>query len=211
MKKVLGFIPFCLVCGSAGAQIVTNTDNGHFYEVVPDAGVTWLKAEQLALGLHFDGLQGHLATITSADEDGFVGTAVSEAAPSEYWLGGYQNPVTETDPTKGWTWVNGEGTFPGINGATGSDNGYSNWNSGEPNDYYGSASEQYLGINLGTIGGFNDEGALSLIGGYVVEFDPNTLPGGGLAPGYVPDAASTSVMLMGSLGLLGAASRRFRK
>ena len=107
--------------------------------------------------------------------------------------------------------MNNEGTFPGVNGASGSDNSYSNWNPGEPNDAQGPGSEQYLGINHGNVGGFNDEGDLSLIGGYVVEFDPNTVPGGGLPPGFVPDAASTSAMLMGSVTLMGLFSRKFRK
>jgi hypothetical protein len=61
------------------------------------------------------------------------------------------------------------------------------------------------------VGGFNDEGNLSLIEGYVVEFDPNTVPNGGLAPTYAPDGGSTAGLLGGVLTLLGIASRRLRK
>jgi hypothetical protein len=66
-----------------------------------------------------------------------------------------------------------------------------------------------LGLNLNgsDIGGFNDEGNLGYISGYVVEFDPNTVPGGGL----VPDGGSTAGLLGGALTLLGIASRRLRK
>ena len=180
--------------------------NGHYYEVISAPGITWMSAETAALSLYYMGLEGHLATVTSADEDTYVGNAVAAAGSGEFWLGGYQNPKTETTATAGWTWVNGEGTFPGVNGASGFDNAYSNWNPGEPNDAYGPGSEQYLGINLGHLGGFNDEGNLGLIGGYVVEFDPYTNPNAG-----VPDGGATMALLGISLTGLAAFARRLRK
>src|SRR5678809_392695 len=180
---------FLLGAWSSNSQIL-DPANGHYYQVFTARNITWINAENAALTLHYLGLQGHLATITDSAEDSYVGQAVAAAGAGEFWLGGYQNPGTETSLTAGWTWVNSEGTFPGVNGATGFQNAYSNWNPGEPNDFYGTASEQFLGINLGRPGGFNDEGNLNLIGGYVVEFDPNTVPGGGLVGG-VPDAGAT--------------------
>jgi hypothetical protein len=87
---------------------------------------------------------------------------------------------------------------------------YANWNNGEPNDYYDNGSvqdsEQYLGLNLGVPGGFNDEGDLDYIAGYVIEWDPTTI-----IDVPVPDAASTAGMLSGALVMLGIVTRRIRK
>lgn len=193
---------------SSNAQIL-DPANGHYYQVFSAPGTTWINAENAALSLHYLGLQGHLATVTDSAEDSYVGQAVAAAGSGEFWLGGYQNPGNQTIATAGWTWVNSEGTFPGVNGATGFQNAYSNWNPGEPNDAQGPGSEQFLGINLGRTGGFNDEGNLGLIGGYVVEFDPNTVPGGGLVG--VPDTSATVTLLGISLTGLAAFSRRLRK
>ena len=194
---------------SSGNAQILDPANGHYYQVFSAPGSTWISAEVAALSLHYLGLQGHLATITDSAEDGYVGAAVAAAGAGEFWLGGYQNPGNLTSPTAGWTWVNSEGTFPGVNGGTGFDNPYSNWNPGEPNDFYGPGSEQFLGINLGRPGGFNDEGNLGLIAGYVVEFDPNTVPGGGLVG--VPDTGATITLLGLSLTGLAAFGRRLRK
>ena len=44
------------------------------------------------------------------------------------WIGGLQTPGSpEPGSNSDWEWVNGEGTFAA--------NGYSNWRSGEPNDF----------------------------------------------------------------------------
>lgn len=212
-KGILGasaVVASLLTLGSASSYgQIYDPANGHYYEVFQAPGIPWINAESDALSLFYMGLEGHLATITSASEDSYVGAAVSAAGPGEFWLGGYQNPITELVATAGWTWVNGEGTFPGVNGAPGFDNNYSNWNPGEPNDAYGPGSEQYLGINLGNVGGFNDEGNLNLIGGYVVEFDPNTNPNGGLVG--TPDAAATMPLLGMGMLAVAAFARRFKK
>jgi hypothetical protein len=195
-----------------GTSGVADAD-GDYFDVIADANVPWIDAEQAALNYYyFDGttkLEGHLATILDADADTFVGDAVAAESDGEFWLGGYQNPGDEPDATVGWTWVNDDGTFPGVNGASGFVQSYSNWNDGEPNDAGGAGDEQFLGINRGSPGGFNDEGDLDLIGGFVVEFDPTTDPTGGLAG--APDANDTAALLGGALMLLGFASRRFRK
>jgi hypothetical protein len=194
--------------GSSQGAPILDPANGHYYEVISAPGLTWINAEMGALSKSFNGLQGHLATVTDAAEDGYVGQAVAAAGSGEFWLGGYQNPANLTSKTAGWTWVNSEGTFPGVNGATGFDNPYSNWNPGEPNDFYGAGSEQFLGINLGRPGGFNDEGNLGLIGGYVIEYDPNTVPGGGLVG--VPEVSTTAGLLSMCLTGLGLLRRKLK-
>jgi hypothetical protein len=207
MKKTFVILTASLFCASAWAQTF-DPANGEYYEVVAALNIPWINAEQDALTLNFGGFEGHLVTITSQAEDTFVGNLAENTSlpgQGEVWAGGYQNPITETDPTAGWTWVNNEGAFPGVS----STSPFANWNPGEPNDASGPGSEQYLGLNLNgnDIGGFNDEGNLFYISGYVVEFDPNTNPTGGL----VPDGGSTVALLGGALTMLGFASRRFRK
>jgi hypothetical protein len=197
MKKHLISVVVFLAGASAWAAPVLDPSNGHYYDIIRAPGITWPDARVSALSSFYLGLRGHLATITSADEHSYVNAAIALSGGGEMWAGGFQSPVTETDPKAGWTWVNGEGSFPGVDSVT----PYASWNGGEPNDFYGVASEQYLGLNLGP--GFNDEGNLSLITGYVIEYDPGTIID-------VPDAGTTAYLLAGVLALVRAASRRFR-
>ena len=53
-------------------------------------------------------------------------------------------------------------------------------------------------------GGFNDEGNLGLITGYVIEYDPDTIRD-------TPDAGSTMALLSGALVVLGTVTRLLRK
>jgi hypothetical protein len=71
---------------------------------------------------------------------------------------------TNPPPQANWTWVNGEGSFPGFDSVS----PYAHWNPGEPNDGFG--LEQHLGLNW-FAGWFNDEANLNHITGYVVEYD----------------------------------------
>jgi hypothetical protein len=199
MKKILAAAVLSAAC-AASAWATPVAYGGHYYDVIVDNGVSWDQARLDALNSYYLGLEGHLVTITSAGEDTAVGNLVASLTGGEVWTGGYQNPITETDPKAGWTWVNGEGSFPGDNNGP----AYANWNQGEPNDAYGSASEQYLGLNLGTSGGFNDEGNLGLITGYVIEYDPTTVYD-------VPEATSTLGLLSAALATGGMVARRFRK
>lgn len=197
MKKTYLSLAGALACVSASAAPVEY--GGHYYAVIPAQSITWIDAFNAALSSSYLGFQGHLVTITSAAEHTAVNGMIASQGFGEMWAGGFQNPVTETGQTANWTWVNGEGTFPGVN----SSSPYASWNGGEPNDYYGVASEQYLGLNLGP--GFNDEGNLGLIYGYVVEYDPTTID-----PRGVPDGGSSAIML-GATAVLVAGIRRSRK
>ena len=148
--------------------------NGHYYEVIPVAGITWEAANAAAAASSHEGGTGYLVTITSALEDAFVADLITIG---EVWAGGKQDPAV-SDPTANWVWVNGEGSFPGVNGGTGYVNTYSNWSDFEPNDEGG--GEQYLGIGWTDDKKWNDEGALGNIKGYVVEYEAGTarvLPG----------------------------------
>lgn len=197
MKKCLLSFAVSISCVSAWAAPILG-DAGHYYDVISAQGITWQDARVAALSNFYLGLQGHLATITSASEHSFVNAAILANGGGEMWAGGYQDPAGETNPQAGWTWVNGEGAFPGFNSLA----PYAFWNGGEPNDAYGPGSEQYLGLNHGP--GFNDEGNLNLITGYVIEYDPNTI-------NDTPDAGATASMLGGAFVLLGTFARRLRK
>ena len=121
--------------------------NGHYYRYVSASQVTWSAAGTAAIA---DG--GYLATITDASENTFVHNLVGS---HNAWLGG-SDAVHEGT----WAWVVGpeNGAVFYINSPQSSP-GYSNWNSGEPNNQdHGNHSphqENYLQI-LGT-GKWNDE------------------------------------------------------
>jgi hypothetical protein len=154
--------------------------NGHLYEVYLAPGITWANAQSFAATLARPGYEtAYLATITNADENTFVTTLIASLPVHELWLGGFQ-PPGERDPRANWSWVTGE---PWV---------YANWAPGEPNDAYGPASEQHLGIVRS--GYWNDEGNLSNISGFIVEL--------------VPEPASMVVLGAGLAGLLSLRRRR---
>ncbi|HML96487.1 MAG TPA: IPTL-CTERM sorting domain-containing protein [Thermodesulfobacteriota bacterium] len=120
------------------AQPVLNPENGHYYECVP-CGRNWTQANQYAYSLTFDDLRGHLATITTPEENAFIaglGCGLS-------WLGGFQSP-SATQPDQGWLWITGE---PFI---------YTAWAPGEPSgDCVGNDCNSCLEFS-GELGGWND-------------------------------------------------------
>jgi hypothetical protein len=163
--------------------------NGHDYLVVSGGGGLSWDAANADIASNYSGY--HLATITSAAENTFIGNLITTG--SEYWLGGLQNPITETTAGANWEWVNGEGTFWN-NGSTGM---YANWAGGEPNDFYGAGSEQYLGIGLLDQYSWNDEVGSGNITGYIAEKDTTSVP------------EPTTLLLLAS-GLVGMAALRRR-
>ena len=101
--------------------------NGHRYalRIYPSA-VTWEMARDDAANAG-----GHLATVTSADEETFI-VGLSSANPLAFnqgygpWIGAYQpEPGGANEPAGGWAWVTGEPWS------------YTRWGSVEPNDSEG--------------------------------------------------------------------------
>ena len=150
---------------------------GNYYEMVLADGIDWASADVASAGSTFMGIVGHLATIMDLGEDTFInqlvdttiGVSSSGFSNSEAWVGGFQDGVF-IEPTGGWTWVNGGGAIDEFN----SDPGYANWLPHEPNDFSGTGSENWLAVHLNGAFGWNDEGNLGGIAGYVVEYEYET-------------------------------------
>lgn len=159
--------------------------NKHFYEYVPSLGITWTDAKAAAATRTYYGLQGYLATITSAAEAQLAGAQ----APGAGWIGG-----TDASTPNVWKWVTGpEGLANGGTGtvfwnglSNGSSPTYANWNNGEPNN---PTTEFYThivapGTPNSTSGSWNnlrdsgDPSGYYQPKGYIVEY-------GGMVPGDV--------------------------
>ena len=141
--------------------------NGHTYEVLSaPAGITWTAARDAAAGRG-----GHLATITSTNENAFVFELVrndlrlwTNIPPAARllgpWIGGFQTNGSP-EPAGGWQWVTGE-RFA-----------YTNWAEGQPNnDPANQDSMHFVGPDASTPGStWNDLGSDWLLTGYVVEYE----------------------------------------
>jgi hypothetical protein len=121
--------------------------NDHWYEYTASPG-DWFAADAGAQAHTYLGMQGYLATITSAAENTFIQNLLVEDA----WLGGSDAAVEGE-----WRWIAGP--------EAGTLFTFTNWSSGEPNSFFG--EEDYMEIYV--TGDWNDEGHRTP-GGYMVEY-----------------------------------------
>ena len=183
MKKgIILAIGFILgVCGPAFPMPVqwdiSDGGNGHWYQVVentdPHGVWTWNDANDFASSASHNGMQGHLATITSEAENDFVsskaflGSVHGGLFAKTIWLGGFQ----DTDATgleDGWHWVTGE-TW-----------GVTDWRSGQPDN----SSHNFLAMAAGSIspgsGWYDmpDNGKFwrDINTAYIIEYEPASVP-----------------------------------
>lgn len=113
--------------------------NGHYYEYIPNLGVTWTDARNAAQTNTYYGLQGYLATITAADEAQLAGEQASGAG----WIGGSDEQQEGT-----WKWMTGP--------EAGTIMSFTFWNNGEPNNL---GDEDYAHVTapgVGITGSWND-------------------------------------------------------
>lgn len=96
---------------------------------------SWTQARDNAAQAGLNGvpeLKGHLATITSQNENDFVFALLTSSS----WLGGSDNEVEGE-----WRWVvgpeAGEQFWQGLAGGTAVNGAYTNWGAGEPNQFFG--------------------------------------------------------------------------
>jgi hypothetical protein len=101
----------------------------HFYRYIMKLDISWTEARDSAARMEYYGLQGYLATITSAIENDFIWTKTDGVG----WIG-----ASDAEMEGDWKWVTGPetGTLFWRGNASGYRvNGqYSNWASGEPNN-----------------------------------------------------------------------------
>ena len=133
---------------------------GRVYEAVP-VTLSWYDAEEAAKARQHEGVAGHLATITSAEENEFIRTALPEVVLGGYWLGGFR-AIRGNTARDGWYWVTGE-AFD-----------YAPWLKGGPNDYFGEDGLQYWPLPDSAL--WNDidrtSGFEPWVKGFVVEYTP---------------------------------------
>ncbi len=183
--------------------------NKHFYEYVPNLGITWTDAKAAASARNYYGLIGYLATLTSATEAQLAGAQ----APGAGWIGGSDDASQGTSEGN-WIWATGPeaGTLfwvgQGRTGHTTTPFYFAFWNNttpfDEPNNLGGFENfahivDPSLVQSGATIGSWND---LSNTGdtntnspyhpkGYIVEY-------GGMIPGDVDNihiSASTTMTM----------------
>jgi len=162
-KQFISFVACLILClwfGVVFAEPVKWSGNGHYYDVVEDgANMSWEEARGWASGQTYTDasgqlFKGYLATITSLQEDDFI--ASLHFTQTNYLLGGYQTPATaeanSTEKKADWHWVTGEEWQ------------YTDWRSGEPNNFFrwvgvvgAGQSEEYLQyFPASTSGSWND-------------------------------------------------------
>lgn len=150
------------VSDAPGAPVQWSTaegGNGHYYVVVNHGDtISWEDAEALAASLTFNGQSGHLATITSSQENAFLFDTFGNSVRTK-WLGGFQ-PAGSQEPDGGWQWITGE-PF-----------NYTNWGGGEPNNSGGQENHllAYTDGFWNDLDGVNPPDGWAT--GYVVEFVP---------------------------------------
>ncbi len=120
--------------------------NRSAYEFVMSPS-SWTAAKADAASRHFQGVAGHLITITSAEEQAFAQTL------GNGWIGMTDDPAQAPGANEGnFQWVTGEAVS------------YTNWNTGEPNN--AGDNEHYAEMNPG----WNDL-PNSSTRSYAVEYD----------------------------------------
>jgi hypothetical protein len=142
--RALSTPAIALLSTAAAAQPVLFPGNGHRYELIVGQ-TTWANAQAAAPTYSFQGIPGHLVTITTSAENSFISNTFASGQSAYFaWIGGYE-------PNDDGVWRWGAGPESGVqfaNGATPTPPfNYVNWGGVEPNDF--APGEDFAAINLG--------------------------------------------------------------
>ena len=112
-----------------GAAPILWSVNGHRYDlVIPEPLVNWDTAREMAEDSTFFGVQGHLATVTSSEENEFLRVNFQGQLGSSWaWIG-----LRDINVEGQYEWVTGEAFS------------YSNWRPGEPNNLGSGIGEDHI-------------------------------------------------------------------
>lgn len=159
--------------------------NDHWYEL-SSYRLDWQQARADAASRSHQGLQGYLATLTSAAEAAFVGDLRNLSGNGTGWLSG-SDAAVEGD----WRWMDGPeaGRLFWRGGSDGTAVGYTSWGGSWPN------SEDFLASNYGSWGSYD----LARGGGGEFLYVEYSAP--------VPEPAAM-VLLLAGLALVGRIARR---
>jgi len=201
MKSVL-FSAFCaaFLSLSSIAAPVQFASNGNYYDFIAGAS-DYDAAKAAASSLTFNGVQGHLATITSQAENDFLKDNFGNSFSQYFaWLGGTDR-VAENDwlwdagPETGIQFSNGQTPTPPFN--------FANWNAIEPDNF---ALNQHFAVYLlGSLTGWSQGqwgdvalGGSGVVQGYLVEYEI----------AIVPIPATVWLFGSGLLGLFGITRKK---
>ena len=140
-----------IVLGDPLQWQIEDGGNGHWYDSVV-YNSTWDEAKAHAESQEYNGMKGHLVTITSKEEQDFVWGHF----PYNFWLEAIRM-IRASEPQGNWVWVTGEKWV------------YTNWRNGEPSNSGG--AEDCLEFYGGDPNGkWNDFYKTSSNNGYIIEY-----------------------------------------
>lgn len=145
------------------ALVLHNRANGHYYQWIPVRNLDFDTALSWASECHLAGRRGYLATITSAQENDFLGNNRQNVGSA--WIA-----ASDRDQEGVWKWVAGEeaGQTFYVAGDSPDEHGFSRWAENEPNDR---DNEDFAVFGWMSQSNWNDLGdQTGQVDGFLVEF-----------------------------------------